>query len=135
MTISEIINSYKKVAVYGMSTNPTKHAYIVPEVLLQNGYEIYPINPMTDEILGQKSSKTLMDVENEIEILDVFRPSEQTPDIVREAIERKKVKGDIKVIWLQEGIMNEEAERLAKDNGFEFVQNKCMKIEFLNFGK
>ncbi|OGU57813.1 MAG: hypothetical protein A2X64_00995 [Ignavibacteria bacterium GWF2_33_9] len=134
MTIPEIINSYRKVAVYGMSTNPSKHAFIVPEVLLKNGFEIYPINPMADEILGQKSYKSLIDVEQEIEILDVFRPSEQVPDIVREAIERKKAKGDIKVIWLQEGIISEEAERLAKENGFEFVQNKCIKIEFLNFG-
>lgn len=135
MTVQEIINSYKKVAVYGMSTNPSKPAYTVPELLLKHGYEVYPINPLAEEILCKKSFKNLMEVDGEIEILNVFRPSDQTLQVVQEAIERKNAKGDIKVIWLQLGIMNDEAKKLALENGFEFVQDKCLKVEFLNYGK
>lgn len=133
MSIKEILNTYKTVAVYGISSNFEKAAYTVPKFLDSKGYNIIPINPTADIILGKKVYKKLIDVEEEIEILDVFRPSEQTLQVVKEAIERKQKRGDIKVIWLQEGIYNEEAKNLALENGFEFVQDKCIKIEYLNY--
>lgn len=130
MTIQEIMKNFKRVAVYGMSANPSKPAFYVPELLSKNGYDIYPINPSAEEILGIKVFPKLIDVDGEIDILNVFRPSEQTVQVVQEAIERKKIRGDIKVIWLQEGIINEEAKKLALENGFIFIQDKCMKVEF-----
>ena len=135
MTTEEILKNYRRIAVYGMSTNPSKAAYFVPELLASNGYEIFPINPTAENIMGKKSYKNLMEVEGDIEILNVFRPSDQTVQVVAEAIERKRLHGDIKVIWLQEGIYNEEAKELAIANGFEFVQDRCMKIEFLRLAK
>lgn len=130
MTIKEILEKYKKIAYYGISTNPDKPAYRVPAFMQSQGYEVIPINPHADEILGKKVYRNLMDVEEEIEILDVFRPSDQTVQVVKEAIERNKANGDIKVIWLQLGIMNEEAKKLAEEHGFIFVQDKCLHIEY-----
>jgi hypothetical protein len=131
MTIKEIFENHKNIAVYGMSANPQKPAYTVPEFLASKGYEILPINPTANEILGKKVYKTLAEVDEEIDILEVFRPSQETVQVVKEAIERKKNRGDIKVIWLQQDIYNDEAKSLAEANGFEFVQDKCMYVEYL----
>lgn len=130
MTAQEILTKYNTIAVYGMSGNPTKAAYEVPEFMMQKGYKIIPINPREEEILGKKVYHSLMDVQEKIEILDVFRPSDEAVDVVKQAIERKKAKGDIDVVWLQLGIYNDEAKALAEANGIEFVQNKCLKIEY-----
>jgi predicted CoA-binding protein len=132
MTIKDIFQNYRNIAVYGASANTSKFAYRVPAFIASKGYNILPINPATPEILGKKVAKTIMDVEEKIEILNVFRPSDEAVGIVQEAIERKNAKGDIAVIWLQEGIYNEEAKKLALDNGFVFVQDKCMHVEYLN---
>jgi hypothetical protein len=115
-----------------MSANSAKPSNYVPELLAGKGYEIYPINPTAEEIGGKKCFKNILDVEGEIDILNVFRPSDQTIPVVQEAIERKKLRGDIKVIWLQEGIYNDEAKQLALENGFVFVQDRCMKVEYYN---
>lgn len=134
MTFKEIFDNYKTIAVYGMSTNPMKPANYVPGLLIDNGYDIIPVNPVADEIIGKKAFKNLMDIPGSIDILNVFRPSDQTPDVVKEAVERHNAKGDIKLIWLQEGIMNEEAKKMAEDNGIEFIQDRCMKKEFHRLG-
>ena len=130
MTFKEIFDSYKTVAVFGMSTNSSKPANMVPVFLMGKGYNIIPVNPMADEINGKKAYKKLLDIPDTIDILNVFRPSGQALDVVKEAIERKNQKGDIKVIWLQESIINNEAKKLAEDNGIEFVQDRCMLKEF-----
>ncbi len=132
MTMQEIYSNYKTIAVYGMSTNPAKPAHNVPEFLDSKGYNIIPINPGADEIIGKKAYARLADIPDEIDILDVFRPSEQALGVVEEAVERKKAKGDIKLIWLQEGIINDEAKKLAEENGIEFIQDKCMLKEYKN---
>lgn len=129
MTLPEILTSFNSVAVYGMSTNQMKPANYVPVYLMRNGYKVIPINPAADEIAGKKAYHTLAEVPDYIEILDVFRPSEAALGVVEEAVERRKTKGDIEVIWLQEGIINEEARKLAEDNGIIFVQDACMKKE------
>jgi uncharacterized protein len=129
MTIKEIFNNNRNIAVYGMSSNEYKPAHYVPVYLMNNGYKIYPIHPVADEIAGLKVNKKIMDVTGEIDILNVFRPSEHCLDVVQEAVERKKAKGDIKLIWLQLGIENNEAKKLAEENGIEFIQNKCMYEE------
>jgi hypothetical protein len=132
MSFKPIYDKYKTIAVYGMSTNPAKPANFVPAFLESNGYTIIPINPAAQEIDGKKSYPKIADIPDKIEILNVFRPSEQALDIVKEAVERKKVKGDIDVVWLQEGIINNEAKILAEENGIEFVQDRCMKKEYQN---
>ena len=121
--IREIL-SLKQVAVIGMSKHPHKDAHFVPKYLSDNGYDIIPINPTTDTILDKKCYSKISDVESEIDIVDVFRPSDQVLPVVEEAIKKKP-----KVIWLQEGIHNVEAEELARKNGIKVVFNRCMLAE------
>lgn len=132
MTIEEILKTYKSIAVYGMSANHAKAAHRVPAFMKTVGYNIIPINPVNDEILGMKVYKKLSEVEENIEILNVFRPSEVADDIVLEAIERHKKNGDIKVIWFQEGIFSQNGKKLADENGILYIENKCMYKEYIS---
>ncbi len=121
--IREIL-SLNKVAVIGMSKNSSKAAHYVPRYLSENGYDIIPVNPSTDEILGKKSYDSVSDINEQIDVVDIFRPSDQVLPFVKEAIKKKP-----KVIWLQEGIHNLEAEELAKSHGIKVVFNRCMLAE------
>jgi predicted CoA-binding protein len=132
MNISEIFDNYKNIAVYGMSVNPEKAAHTVPLFLLKQGYNIIPVNPKYDSISGQKAYKNLLEIPDKIDILNVFRPADEALDIVEQAIERRKRKGDINLIWLQLGIANDEAQEIAIKNGFEFIQDKCIYVEYMN---
>jgi len=129
MTIKEVFDNNKVIAVYGMSKNSMKAANYVPAYLREQGYAIIPVNPTADEIDGLKCYHSLADVPVTIDILNVFRPSEDIPKIVEEAIARKNSKGDIKVIWLQESIESDEGKAMAEENGIEFIQDKCMMKE------
>jgi len=114
----------KKVAVIGMSRTESKAAHFVPKYLSENGFDIIPVNPNSNEILNKKCYKKITDIDDEIDIVDVFRPSEDVLPFVKEAIKKNP-----KVIWLQEGIHNEEAENLAKEHGIDIVFNRCMLAE------
>jgi len=118
------IFSLKKIAVVGMSRHTTKAAHFVPKYLAEQGFDITPINPNTDEILGKKSYPSLSSIDHSVDIVDIFRPSEQVLPIVQDAIKLKP-----KVIWLQEGIHNSEAEELARSNGIMVIFNRCMLAE------
>jgi uncharacterized protein len=118
------ILSLKNVAVIGMSKNQQKAAHYVPKYLSQNGYNILPVNPTADEILDKKCYNSVIDVNESIDIVDVFRPSDQVLPVVQEAIKKKP-----KVIWLQEGIHNVEAEELARKEGIKVIFNRCMLAE------
>jgi hypothetical protein len=126
--IREIL-SLKKVTVVGMSQYPRKAAHGVPRYLSENGYDITPVNPNADEILGKKCFDEISQVQDEIDIVDVFRPSDQVLPVVKEAIKKNP-----KVIWLQEGIHNQEAEELARDAGIKVVFNRCMLAEHQRLG-
>ncbi len=121
--IKEIF-SLKNVAVVGMSKHPYKAAHYVPKYLSEQGYNIIPINPTTNEILNKKSYQSVSEVDQPIDIVDVFRPSDQVLPVVEEAIKVKP-----KVIWLQQGIHNEEAEESARKEGIKVVFNRCMLAE------
>jgi hypothetical protein len=118
------IFSLKNVAVVGMSKNEGKAAHYVPKYLSQQGYNIMPINPTADQILERKSYHSIEEVDQPIDIVDVFRPSDQVLPVVQQAIKKKP-----KVIWLQEGIHNAEAEELAQKAGIQVVFNRCMLAE------
>ncbi len=118
------IFSLKNVAVIGMSKNQEKAAHYVPKYLSQNGYNIMPVNPTADEILDKKCYPSVEDIPEPIDIVDVFRPSDQVLPVVQQAIKKKP-----KVIWLQEGIHNVEAEELARKEGIKVVFNRCMLAE------
>ncbi len=118
------ILSLKNVAVVGMSKNEEKAAHYVPRYLLQQGFNVMPVNPTTDKILDRRCFADLAHVDQPVDIVDIFRPSDQVLEVVREAIKKKP-----KVIWLQEGIHNSEAEELARRAGVEVVFNRCMLAE------
>ena len=118
------ILSLNRIAVIGMSKNSSKAAHYVPKYLLDHGYDITPVNPTSDEILGKKCYSSISEIPEDVDVVDVFRPSDQVLSVVQEAIKKKP-----KVIWLQEGIHNLEAEELARESGIQIVFNRCMLAE------
>ena len=116
--------SLKRVAVIGMSKDSAKAAHFVPKYLSEQGFEITPVNPNATEILGKKSYQDISSLNHPIDIVDIFRPSEDVLPFVEDAIKKKP-----KVIWLQEGIHNLEAEELARNNGIMVIFNRCMLAE------
>jgi hypothetical protein len=118
------ILSLKKVVVIGMSKNSSKAAHFVPKYLTDNGYDITPVNPTADKILGKNCYDSISEIDGEIDIVDIFRPSDDVLPFVIDAIKKKP-----KVIWLQEGIHNFEAEELARKEGIKVVFNRCMLAE------
>lgn len=128
--IREIFKQYHVIAVYGMSHNAQKAAHYVPAFLLRQGYVIIPIYPMAGVILDLRCYKRLVEVPAHIDILAVFRPSTEVITITEEAVDRKKTHGDIRVIWLQDGIFNEQARKIAESAGIVFIQDRCMMKEY-----
>lgn len=123
--IPDILRSFKKVAVVGASNKPERAGFYIPKFLQNQGYEIFPVNPGSDEVLGEKCYPSLLDIPEEIEIVDIFRRAEFVEDIVDEAIEK-----GAKVIWMQSGIVNEKAAQKALNAGMQVVMDRCMSIEY-----
>ena len=119
------------VAVVGCSTTEGKAAHEIPAYLQRHGYRVIPVNPFADEILGETAYDSLADVPEgvEIDLVDVFRPSEEAGDIVDAAVERRESVGDVRSVWLQLGITDDEAGDRAREAGLAFVQDNCMKVE------
>lgn len=124
LDIKEIITKYKNIAVVGLSPDPGKPSYEVAAYLQRAGFRIIPVNPACQEILGERCYPTLADIPDEVEIVDVFRRSEFLPDIVEQAI----TKG-AKVVWMQEGIVNEKAAARAEGAGLAVVMDRCLLKE------
>ena len=118
------IYSLKNIAVVGMSKNADKAAHYVPKYLIDKGFNVIPVNPTAVEILGKKCYASLLDIPDTVDVVDVFRPSDQVMPVIEEA-----VKITPKVIWLQEGIHNSEAEAIAQKAGIHVVYNRCMLAE------
>jgi predicted CoA-binding protein len=131
--LAEILTIYKIVAIVGVSRNPSKDSYRVAEYLKTHGFYIVPVNPFVDEVLGEKSYGSLLDipveVQETIEIVDVFRPSDDVPSIVEQVIQLKKLHGVLKVVWMQLEIVNEQAAEKARNAGLTVVMDKCMMQE------
>lgn len=123
--IKEVLR-YDTIAVVGCSATPGKDAHDIPRFMEERGYEIVPVNPNADEIFGRESYDSLADVEEEIDIVDVFRPSDEVPGIVDEALDRE----DIQVVWLQLDITHDEAGQRVEESGRTFVQDRCMQVEY-----
>ena len=122
--IVDILKESKTIAVVGMSKNPEKTAHRIPKYLKEVGYRVIPVNPTAEEILGEKSYKSLEEIPEQVDVVDVFRPSEFTPEVVKSA-----VKLNPKLIWLQLGISNEQSKTIAKDSSIPYVENKCLMVE------
>ena len=121
--------SFKTVAVIGMSKHSSKAAHYVPKYLLDNGYDVTPVNPTADKILEINCYDSISEINGPIDIIDVFRPSDQISSIIHDCIEKKP-----KVIWLQEGIHDFESEELARKAGILVVFNRCMLAEHQRLG-
>jgi len=120
----QVLEDAKRIAVVGLSNKPDRPSYQVAAYLQAQGYEIIPVNPMVDEALGQKAVASLKDVEGEIDIVDVFRRSEEVPAVVDEAIAV-----GAKALWLQLGVFHEEAAQKAADHGMDVIMDRCIKVE------
>ena len=127
--IKSILENYRTIAVVGLSKDPAKDSHKVAKYLKTKGYRIIPINPSADVILGEKCYKSLREVPETIEIVDIFRPAKDVPPIVDQAIELKRRLGNPRVIWMQLGIVNEEAAKRARNANMTVVMNKCMMKE------
>ena len=118
-----------RIAVVGCSSTPGKAAHDIPAYLQQQGYEIVPVNPFADEILGEAVADSLAEVDGEIDLVDVFRPSEEVAGIVDATLDRKAAEGDVEAIWLQLGITDAEATTKAESEGLTVVADRCLKVE------
>ncbi len=119
--ISDLISSARRIAVVGASDDPDKPSNEVFRVLRDAGYDVVPVNPEADEVLGVPAVGSLAEVEAPIDIVDVFRRPEHAPDVAREA-----VAAGAGTVWLQQGITSAEARRIAQDNGVGFVEDLCL---------
>jgi uncharacterized protein len=115
----------KNIAVVGMSKNEEKPSHYVGKYLIQEGFNVIPVNPTVNEILNKKCYKSVSEIEENVDIVDIFRKSEDILSVVQDALKKK----GIKLIWLQKGIFSSEAEEIAKKNGIGFVYNRCMMEE------
>ncbi len=119
--------NFKNIAVVGMSRDPVKAAHFVPKYMIERGYNIIPINPSANEILGKRTYAKVSDIKSQVDMIDVFRPSEDVYSVVEDSVK----KPGVKVIWLQEGIHNVEAEKMALDNKINVVFNRCIMAEHM----
>ena len=123
----DILTKYKNIALVGASKNLEKTSSIVMKYLQNNGYKVYPVNPTIrgEKILGEKVYAKVSEIDGQVDIIDVFRPSNEAVEIANEAV---KIKA--KVLWLQLDIKSPEAKKIAEANNIIYVENKCTKFEF-----
>lgn len=117
----------KNIAVVGMSRHSEKAAHFVPKYLIKHGYNVVPVNPSAAEILGRKVFHAVSNIPNDIDVVDIFRPSDDVLPVVVDSIKKQ----GIKLIWMQEGIYSEQAEKLARAEGIRVVYNRCMMAEHM----
>ena len=125
--IKEILKKYKNIALVGASKDLTKTSSIVMKYLQDNGFNVYPVNPSMrgESILGEKVFGNIKEIDGPVEIVDVFRPSNEVVEIAKDAI-----KVNAKVLWLQLNISNKEAKKIVETNDIIYIENKCTKIEY-----
>ncbi len=122
--IADVLKSAKTIAVVGVSDNPMRPSYGVAAYLQHHGYRIIPVNPSVESVLGEKSYASLLDVPERIDIVDIFRRSENVPPIVDQAIQLK-----VPVIWMQETVIHDEAAKKAREKGIVVVMDRCILKE------
>lgn len=125
-----LLTSYKTIAMVGLSADPMRPSHFAAIYMLSEGYDVIPVNPRLagEKILGQTVYPSLSDIPRQVEIVDVFRRPSEIPPLAHEAIAI-----GAKVLWMQLGIVNEEAARIAREGGLEVVMNRCVKIEHARF--
>lgn len=122
--IKRILRENKTIAVVGLSAKWNRPSHFAAKYMKDHGYKIIPVNPAYDEVLGEKCYPSLLDIPEAVDIVDIFRRSEDVPPIVEDAI-----KIGAKVVWMQLSVVNEEAAAKAREAGLEVVMDRCVKIE------
>ena len=123
--IKKYLETYKNIAIVGASPNPIKDSNKVTKYMIEAGYNVFPIYPKEDQILGQKVYRSLLDIEEKVDIVVVFRKPQAVLAVAEACIKR----GDVDLLWTQLEIVNNEAAEKAKENGINVVQNLCIKVE------
>ena len=125
--VKEVLKKYKKIALVGASKDLTKTSSVVMKYLQDYGFKVYPVNPSMkgESILGEKVFGNIKEIDGPVEIVDIFRPSNEIAEIAKDA-----VKVNAKVLWLQLDIRNEEAKKIVETNDIIYIENKCTKIEY-----
>ena len=125
--IKDILSKFKSIAMVGVSKDPKKTSTIVMRYMQEYGFKVYPVNPSAkgEKILGEKVYAKITDINQSVDIVDVFRPSKEVYEIAKDA-----VKIGAKVLWLQLGIRDESSKKLIEDNEMEYIENKCTKMEY-----
>ena len=128
--IKEILFKYKSIAMIGVSKDTKKTSTIVMKYMQNYGYKVYPVNPSAkgEKILGEEVYAKITDINKNVDIVDVFRPSKEVYGIAEDA-----VKIGAKVLWLQLGIRDENAKKLVEENKMEYIENKCTKMEYQKY--
>ncbi len=124
-TLRRVLSTYKRIAVVGLSSDWSRPSYFAAKYLLDHGFEIIPVNPKHDEILGQTCYPDLQSIPTPVDIVDLFQKAERVVPFVDGAIAI-----NAKLVWMQLGIVHEEAAQKARDAGLEVVMNRCIKIEY-----
>lgn len=122
--LGKILKKSKRIAVVGLSADPEKTSHMVSKAMQDAGYEIIPVNPTVDEVLGVKAVKSLSEIKGHVDIVNVFRRSEHLVDVARDFVEI-----DADVYWAQLGLINEEAYDFLKERGYTVVMDRCIKVE------
>jgi len=135
---TEVMRKYRVIAVVGASKNPEKEAFTVPDYLLRHGYTIIPVNPTTDSVNGLKAYHSLAEIPDDlarkVEVVDVFRPSEEFPEVAKQVAAMKKQTGRPFVFWGQLGLENEEAKDILAQAKVDYVMDRCMRVEHARLG-
>ncbi len=130
--IKDILSRYKNIALIGASKDLTKTSTVVMKYLQENGFKVYPVNPSLkgEQLLGEQVFEKISDIQSQVDIVDVFRPSNEAERIAKETI-----KIGAKVFWLQLDIKSTEAKKIIEENNIIYIDNKCTKIEFEKYFK
>jgi predicted CoA-binding protein len=120
----QILAEASVIAVVGASRDPAKPAHSVPLQMLRHGWRIIPVNPFVDEVFGVRAYRTLADIEEPVDLVDIFRPAADAVDVVRQAIAIKAP-----AVWLQSGIVSAKARRIATEAGIDYVEDRCLAVE------
>jgi uncharacterized protein len=123
--VTELLKSAKTIAVVGLSSNRMRASFGVSRFLQRQGYRVIPVNPNETEVLGEHAYRSVKEVPDQVDIVDIFRRSSAVPDVVDDALE----KSGVRCIWMQEGVLNHEAAKKAEHAGIPVVMNRCILKE------
>ena len=125
--IKEILSKYKSIAMIGVSNDPTKASTIVMKYMQEYGFKVFPVNPKAkgQKILGEEVYEKITDIKDSVDIVDVFRPSNEAINIAKDTVSIKA-----KVLWLQLGIRSQDAKKIVEENKIEYIEDKCTKMEY-----